>query len=162
MCLRLSIINCKHTQKKHIRDIRWVLKIQRFKCLPMNPEHKTFSALFVFLGILLIVSRSKCQHCFLIPHSNPLDVNSKIPRNQFIDLHTKFCCFRHSITDIEFPYNRPRQSSNLSNSSNYQIFLNLFSPQFPKKSSSLHKNSEHGKYDVRNKGCKSGIVRQDC
>ena len=36
-------------------------------------------------GILLIVSRSQRPRCSLIPHSNLLEANSKIPRNQFID-----------------------------------------------------------------------------
>ena len=39
----------------------------------------------IYFGNLLFVSRSQCSHCFLLLLSNLLEINSKIPRNEFIE-----------------------------------------------------------------------------
>ena len=44
-----------------------------------------FGAFLISFGILLFVSRSQCSHCSLLSHSNLLEINSKIPRNEFIE-----------------------------------------------------------------------------
>ena len=39
----------------------------------------------IYFNKLLLVSWSQCLHCFLLSHSNLLEINSKIPRNEFIE-----------------------------------------------------------------------------
>ena len=46
---------------------------------------RTFRRFWFSFGILTIVSRSQCPHCFLFPHANLLETNFKTTRNQFTE-----------------------------------------------------------------------------
>ena len=54
-------------------------------------DKKLFGVFEVFFGILLIVSRSQCPHCSLLPHNNLLKTNFKNTQNEFIKLTYSLC-----------------------------------------------------------------------
>ncbi|MCQ2338185.1 MAG: hypothetical protein MJ001_04595 [Paludibacteraceae bacterium] len=58
----------------------------KFTVKDNKKTNKLFGVFEVSFGILLIVSRSQCPHCSLLPHSNLLKTNFKNPQNEFIEL----------------------------------------------------------------------------